>query len=62
VSFLSREEFIELARIDAGKLYDIISAKFAEYDARIKELENKLNQNSKNSSKPHRQATSLRKI
>jgi len=52
VSFLSRDEFIELAKIDPGKLYDIISAKFAEYDARIKELENRLNQNSKNSNKP----------
>jgi transposase len=66
MSFLSREEFNQLANADLDKLYDYLTEKFNALevkiekqiqviqvqDSRIKELEARLNQNSKNSHKP----------
>ena len=66
MSFLSREEFKLLANADLDKLYDYLTEKFNALEfkieqqtqiiqvqeSRIKELEARLNQNSKNSHKP----------
>jgi transposase len=52
MSFLSREEFKQLANADLDKLYDYLTEKFNALESRIKELEARLNQNSKNSHKP----------
>ena len=52
MSFLSREEFKQLANADIDKLYDYLTEKFNALESRIKELEARLNQNSKNSHKP----------
>ena len=66
MSFLSREEFKLLANADLDKLYDYLTEKFnvlevkiekqiqviLVQESRIKELEARLNQNSKNSHKP----------
>ena len=48
MSFLSREEFKQLANADIDKLYDYLTEKFNALESRIKELEARLNQNSKN--------------
>jgi len=66
MSFLSREEFKQLANADLDKLYDYLSEKFNALEvkiekqlqviqvqeSRIKELEARLNQNSKNNKPP----------
>ncbi len=52
MSFLSREEFKLLANVDLDKLYDYLIERFNALESRIKELEFRLNQNSKNSHKP----------
>ncbi len=66
MSFLSREEFKLLANVDLDKLYDYLTEKFNALEgkiekqtqviqvqeSRIKELEARLNLNSKNSHKP----------
>ncbi len=66
MSFLSREEFKQLANADLDKLYDYLTEKFNALEvkietrtqviqvqeSRIKELEARLNQNSKNIQKP----------
>ena len=66
MSFLRREEFKQLANADLDKLYDYLTEKFNALEviiekqtqviqvqeSRIKELEARLNQNSKNSHKP----------
>ena len=65
-AFFSREEFKLLANADLNKLYDYLTEKFKALEfkiehqtqiiqvqeSRIKELEVRLNQNSKNSHKP----------
>ena len=48
MSFLSREEFKQLANADPDKLYDYLTEKFNALESRIKELEARQNQNSKN--------------
>jgi len=59
MSFISREEFKSLANADLDKLYDYLTEKFNTLESKIeqqyqtiKELESRLNQNSKNSHKP----------
>ena len=52
MSFISKEEFVALAKIEPEKLYEIISKRFDLLEQKIKELETRLNQNSKNSNKP----------
>ena len=59
MSFISREEFKSLANADLDKLYDYLTEKFNALESKIeqqyqtiKELESRLNQNSKNSHKP----------